>query len=247
MAVVATDAIILQVFPYGDTSRILKLLTRDYGVRSAMAKGAVRPRSRFSGVLEPFTEGTASLYLKDSRELQTLSGFELIRARQQLGNDLIRFGGASLMAEIVLRTASEEAQPLLFARLRDALDHLVDAPPDAVEAAVLMEAWSLTAVLGFAPSLDECVSCSRTLDATEDTRFSYGAGGVLCEDCRAAGGGSALPAHARAALGRMVDGETVTLGETAGHWSLLQRYLDHHVLEGAALRSLSFLDATRRI
>ena len=247
MAVVMTDAVILQVFPYGDTSRILRLLTRDYGVRSVMAKGAISPRSRFSGLLEPFTEGTASIYMKDSRELQTLSGFDLIRARQGLGGDLMRFGGASLLAEIVLRTASEEAQPALFERLRDALDHLTDTAAPAVESVVLMETWSLIAALGFAPSLDECVSCARPLDATEDTRFSYSAGGVLCDACRATGGGSALPAHARAALTSMVEGEAVTLAETAGHWSLLQRYLDHHVLEGAALRSLVFLNATRNV
>src|SRR5690349_18239376 len=64
LSVVTTDAIILQAFPYGDTSRILRLLTRDFGVRSAMAKGATRPKSRYSGLLELFTEGSATLYLK---------------------------------------------------------------------------------------------------------------------------------------------------------------------------------------
>ena len=40
MSVTATDAIVLQCFPYGDTSRIVRLLTRDAGVHSAIAKGA---------------------------------------------------------------------------------------------------------------------------------------------------------------------------------------------------------------
>ena len=62
MSVVTTDAIILQAFPYGDTSRILRLITRDYGVRSVIAKGATRPKSRFSGLLEVFTEGSATIY-----------------------------------------------------------------------------------------------------------------------------------------------------------------------------------------
>ena len=62
MAAVTSDAIILQVFPYGDTSRILKLLTATHGLRTVIAKGALRPRSHF-GVLEPFATGVATLLL----------------------------------------------------------------------------------------------------------------------------------------------------------------------------------------
>jgi hypothetical protein len=45
----------------------------------------------------------------------------------------------------------------------------------------------------------------------------------------------------------MLDGERVDLSLTAGHWSLLERYLDHHVMEGTTLRSLTFLASARRI
>lgn len=247
MSVVTTDAVILQAFPYGDTSRILRLLTRDYGVRSVMARGATRPKSQYSGLLELFTEGAASMSLRDNRDLLNLTGFELIRARQGLGADLMRFGGASLLSEIVLRTASEEAQPSLFEGFRNALDKLTITGPDDIESVILAETWSLINALGFAPSLDECVTCARRMEADEDTRFSYGAGGALCSDCRDAGGGSALPAHARAALREMMEGKPVAMEMTAGHWSLLERYLDHHVLEGSSLRSLAFLASTRRM
>jgi DNA repair protein RecO (recombination protein O) len=247
LSVITTEAIILQAFPYGDTSRILRLLTRDYGVRSVIVKGATRPKSRYSGLLELFTEGSASIYLKQNAELLTLSGFDLIRSRQSIGNDLMRFGGASLLAEIVIRTASEEAQPELFDRLRGALDTLADAPVEGIEAIVLAETWGLVAALGFEPSLQECVSCGRDIAPEEHTRFSYSAGGALCADCRDSGGGSALPAHARAALLRMIASEPVTLQTTAGHWSLLERYLDHQVMEGATLRSMTFLAATRNL
>lgn len=245
MSVVTTRAIVLQSFPYGDTSRILRLLTRDAGVRSVIARGATRPRSQYSGVLEPFTEGAATIYLKDNRDLLTLSCFDLARSRQSLGQDLMRFGGASLIAEILLRTASEEAQPELFDQVAHALDQLCDADESNVESIVLAQTWSLISSLGFAPSLDECVACGRDIAADEETRFSYAAGGVLCSECRDAGGGSALPAHARHALRELLNGRAVPLTLTAGHWSLLERYLDHHVLEGSALRSLAFLASAR--
>lgn len=244
MAPVTTEALILQTFPYGETSRILRLYTRDHGLQSAIAKGATRPHGRFAGVLEAFTSGGATLYLKPHRDLQTLAAFELLRARQQLGADLLRFGGASLLAELVLRTTSEEPQPHLYEALTAALDLLECAPEPALERAILTVMWQLTALLGFAPALDECLACGRRIDADEETRFSYRDGGVLCTECGQGGGGAVLPARARTALRSLVRGREASLERTLGHWRLLERYLDHHVLEGGTLRSFEFIAHT---
>src|SRR5918999_2442987 len=108
MALLNTDAIILQVFKYGDTSKILRLITRTAGVQSVIAKGAANPKSKYGGVLEPFTEGVAAFYAKENRELHTLGSFELTRSRQGLGADLVRLGGASLIAELIMRSGIEE-------------------------------------------------------------------------------------------------------------------------------------------
>ncbi len=238
------DALVLQAFAYGETSKILRLLTRTHGVQSVIAKGALRPRNRFGGILEPFTEGVASFYHRESRELHTLSGFDLLRSQQALGRDLLRFGGASLIAEIVLRTASEEPAPELFEAVRDALHCMRDARPEVLESVLLAQAWSIVALLGFAPVLDECVGCGRALGPDEDTSFDHSAGGVRCGGCARLARGYSVPASARTALRSLVQGDAVPLARTEGHWKLLSRYLDHHVLEGGSLRSLAFLAET---
>lgn len=244
MPVISVDAIILQTFAYGDTSRILRLLTETHGLQSAIARGARRPRSQYGGLLEPFSRGTATVYLKENRELQTLSAFDLSRSGQALGRDLMRFGGASLLAEIVLRTTREEPQPGLFSLVVDALDLLEAAEPATVEAVVLTQAWRLIACLGFAPELESCVRCSGPVPAG-NARFDYAAGGVRCDDCAREAAGRSLPGQALDALRSMIAGDTVPLTETRGHWWLLARYLDHHVLEGATLQSLAFIETAR--
>jgi DNA repair protein RecO (recombination protein O) len=243
MSLVLTDAVVLQCFPYGETSRIVRLLTRDVGIHSAMARGAVRPRSRYA-VLEPFVQGTASLYIRPNRELQTLSGFDLERSRQSLGRDLLRFGGASLVAELVLRTGSEEPHAGLFEAVAAGLDQLAAAGTDAVECTVLAVTWNVVALLGFEPSLHACVSCGAGIDPAADAAFDYAAGGVRCDGCAAGLPGRRLPSRARAALAGFVTGEAVPVPVTEGHWRLLARYLEHHLLEGATLRSLHFLAAS---
>ena len=244
MALVTADAIVLQTFPYGETSKIARVLTRTHGVQSAIAKGALRPKSRFGGILEPFSEGVASLYIKSSRELQTMSAFELHRSGQALGRDLLRFGGASLIAEMVIRTASEEPQPGLFDAVSAAFASIAGASPQTLEAQVLAQAWRTIGLLGFEPALAECGYCNRVLAADEDTTIDYAAGGLRCSACGAHTHGNKLPAHARRDLIELQAGGTPALARTEGHWKVLARYLDHHVLEGGRLRSLAFLAAT---
>jgi len=241
MPLVRTDAIILQTYAYSETSKILRLLTRTHGLRSAIARGALRPRSRFGGVLEPFSTGVATFYLKEGRDLQTLDAFELERSGQALGRDLLRFGAASLLAELVLRTASEEPDPALYRQLLTGLSRLESADPIALEATILAEAWSMVGRLGYAPALESCLECDRELVPGEDARFDYAAGGVRCLDCPPGAVSRSLPAHARAALVRLSRGEVPPLERTAAHWSLFSRFLAHHVISGGPLRSLTFL------
>lgn len=244
MALVTTDAIILQAHAYSETSKILRLLTRTHGVRSVIAKGALRPRSRFGGLLEPFSSGVSTFYHKEGRDLHTLSGFDLTRSGQALALDLVRFGAASLIAELVLRAGSEEADPYLFEQVDRAFLRLENAEPDLVESTGLAEAWSLSGRLGFAPSFDLCLDCGRSLDDEEEGRFDYAAGGIRCLECSAGHRGRSLPPHARLALVHLARGEAVPLERTEAHWALLSRFLTYHVGEGGTLRSLAFLTET---
>jgi recombinational DNA repair protein (RecF pathway) len=157
----------------------------------------------------------------------------------------MRFGGASLLAEIVLRTAGEEPQPDLFALIGSALGRIESEPVASVEAVVLSEVWRLIACLGFAPEIERCIDCDRRIADDEDVKFDYAAGGVRCLDCATGEAGQPIPARARLALIAMAARNDVGIERTRGHWTLLQRYLQHHVLEGAQLRSLAFLADAR--
>lgn len=246
MSLVASDAIVLQCFPYGDTSRIVRLLTRDAGVHSAIAKGAARPRSRYV-VLEPFAEGVASLYIKPTRELQTLGGFDLTRTRQSLGRDLLRFGGASLLAELVLRTGSEEPTEGLYDAVAQGLDRLQAAEECNVEVAVLAVTWHVVSLLGFVPELEACILCGTDIPDAGEVTFDYSAGGLRCGTCAAGLPGRRIPTHARSALRAFIRGDAADVGVTEGHWRLLTRFLEHHLLEGTPLRSLQFLATSLRV
>jgi DNA repair protein RecO (recombination protein O) len=238
MPLVRSAAIVLQAFPYSESSKILRLLSHSHGVCSVIAKGAQRPRSRFGGVLETFTEGEAQFHFREGRDLHTLSGFDLRRSRQGLGRDLVAFAGASLIAELVLRYVTDEPQPDLFPLVSTALDRIADAPPELLQETVIADAWLVVSLLGFRPQLEACVSCDTTVGETGTVRFDVEGGGVACVACRPHGRG--FDATSRAELRAMIDGETVTapFADLALQRALVRTFLTAHLAREHALRSL---------
>lgn len=239
MALVNTRAVVLQSFAYSDTSKILRLFSPELGVRSVIAKGARQPRSRFGGVLEPFSEGAAQFYLKEGRDLHTLGGFDLLRSRQAIGRSLGAFAGASLMAELVMRFATEEPNPPLFGALTRSLDELTACPPDQAPQVALAGAWQVVALLGYEPQLEACVGCGSEAVAGEATRFDVEAGGVACTRCRPHG--RVVSGAARKALQQMIADSTpdpVAPGELSVLRALLRAFLNVHLAPAHPLRAL---------
>jgi DNA repair protein RecO (recombination protein O) len=227
-----TDAIVLHAFDYLESSRILRLVTRDAGVRSVLARGARKSRKRFSAALDLYAQGTADLQTKPGRELDTLAAFDVARARHQLAADLARFAGASMIAELTLRFAREIADPGLFDAVEHTLDSLAAAAPDRARDVALGGAWRILAELGVGPTVDDCAECHAEIEREAGAMFSHRAGGALCERCsRLARAGRMLPATARAALRDWLSGEPHAVtdpSEIRAHQRVLREFVREH-------------------
>jgi DNA repair protein RecO (recombination protein O) len=243
MPQVATEAVVLHAFDYSESSRIVRLATREAGVVSVLARGARRSRSRFGSALDLFAQGAAQLVLKEGRDLHTLASFDVQRARPSLGNDLGRFTGAATIAELAIRFGTDDPSLELYYAIRDALDELAAAEPDAARAVALAGAWRLIDALGFAPSLADCARCHSELSPDGEARFSCAAGGVLCEGCTARGEVvRRLPARALSTLFDWLQGGDageLPVAESRAHQRLLREFVEHHLADGRPLRAFA--------
>jgi DNA repair protein RecO (recombination protein O) len=241
VSLVSTEAIVLHAFDYLESSRVLRLATRDAGVRSAIAKGARRSTRRFGGGLDLFSRGVAHLYTKPGRDLDTLAGFDDLRASADLATDLGRFTGASAIAELTLRFSREASvDASLYDAVAGAVEAISAAPPEQTREAVLAGAWRIVAELGFAPTLDDCGDCHAPLAPDDVAMFSHPSGGALCTRCSRLARGRVLPAAARAAIRAWLAGASVRLidgGEVRAHQRLLREFLVEHLLDGRPLRA----------
>lgn len=243
MPLVSTPAVVLSSLRYSETSKIVRLATREFGVQSVIAKGALRPKSRFGAALQLLSEGEAHFVLKENRELHLLTSFDLRRLHVGLAVDLERYAVACALAEVMLRFAPPDPHPDSFDLLRRALEELEGAAPDSVEALGYRLLWQMVSVLGFEPSLDACVIDGIPLPAGP-LAFSTREGGALCEVCAAQHGATQLPDNARADLVALMDPDTALPSfdekHGAAHRRLIGRYIRYHLAEGAELPALEF-------
>ena len=244
MPLASTPAIVLSALRYSETSKIVRLATREYGVQSAIAKGALRPKSRFGGALQLLSEGQAQLLMKEGRELNVLTAFDLRRLHVGLAADLDRYAVACALAEVMLRFAPPDPHPESFEALQHALGELETAPEHMVEPLGFRLLWELVSVLGFAPSVDACVIDGTVLPDNGSLPFSTRDGGALCASCAIQRGATHIPEEDRADLVRLLDPAaplpSLDSRHGAAHRRLLARYIRYHLGEGANLPALEF-------
>lgn len=80
MPLYTADALVLRTYKLAEADRIVVFLTRDRGKKRGVAPHARRPRSRFTGALEPLTEVRVAYFEKERRELVSLNYAETVRS-----------------------------------------------------------------------------------------------------------------------------------------------------------------------
>lgn len=241
MPLVITDAVVLHAFDYLESSRILRLATREHGVLSVLARGARRPRNKYGSAIDLFVQGSAHVQTRPGRDLQTLVSFDITRARAELSFHLDRFAAASAFAELTLRVAHDESHHALFDVVTAALDRISSVPAEDAPAAGIGACWRLMAELGFSPALDRCCICHAEVAPDDQLPFSYSGGGIVCPRCtRSAPLDRQLPAAARDAIRDGLAGELPrisTLPERRAHQRLLREFVAQHVGDDREMRA----------
>jgi DNA repair protein RecO (recombination protein O) len=245
---VKLTALVLRAVDYGESDRVVTLLSRERGKLTAFARGARASRRRFGGALEPFTLVAAELRERAGSDLLGLDSVTPLRAHGGIRGELARIACAGYAAELARELVRDhEPHEELFDLLLAALGALDRGPARPA----LLRAFELGALraAGLAPRLDACARCGGPLPAAGGARFDPGHGGALCEGCAplAAPGAPSLTAGALAALGRLADGglaaaDAEPLAPAAGRElrEALTRFVEHHL--GRRLAARRFLD-----
>jgi DNA repair protein RecO (recombination protein O) len=181
--VLRTEALVLRHRRLGEADRIVTLLTPHHGKRDAVAKGALRPRSRIAGHLEPLAR--VEVVLAHGRTLDIVTQAESCELFPHLHADLDRLAVALYLLELTDRLTVEHAEEdTVFGLLVTALSRLERG--DGLHLVSRSFELALLDATGFRPEWERCVSCTEPVaerGAADVAAWSALAGGVLCADC----------------------------------------------------------------
>jgi DNA repair protein RecO (recombination protein O) len=243
-------AIVLRTVDYGESDRVVALLSVERGKLSAFARGARASRRRFGGALEPFTLLAAEVKERPSSDLATLESVTVTRAFGGIRTDLARIACAGYACELSRELVRDhEPHAELFELLASYLDQLDSAParPWGLRA---FELGALRAG-GLMPRLDACARCGQDLSSQWPARLAFdpSQGGFLCGLCAPSAAPRGLEAalETARALSRLQEGgieafesEQPPPGAGAEARDLLSAFIEHHL--GKRLGSRRFLD-----
>lgn len=202
MRISLEPACILHTRPWRDSSLILEVLTRAHGRIAVVARGARRPKSRLSGLLQPFRPLLISAGGRG--EMATLTGAE---ARAQGAWPLLTQGRALIsgfyLNELLMKLLTRhDPHPRLFDAYDAALTALA-APaldPGAEQRALRLFEQKLLNEIGYGLVLDRDVASGAPIDAALEYDYHPERGPVAVAPFDGVREGGAGPAGATVRL-----------------------------------------------
>ena len=169
--------IILSVIPYKDTSKILNIFTKEYGLIGVIAKGAKNPKSPLRAVTENYTYGYFYIYYKLDR-LSILSQVDIINPFLNIRTNLELTSYRSFICELTHQTLKESPEAEIFDYLINGLEKM-NQGLDPMIITNILELKYLD-YLGTHVNLDSCIKCGSTKDILT---IDGDAGGYICKNC----------------------------------------------------------------
>jgi len=146
-------AICIRTWDYSETSQTASLFSREHGIIRGLAKGARRPRSRFSGGFEVLARGQMIAIVRRGAELAIISEWDLHEVCWAMRRRLAAYQAGMYIADLVHHTVTDhDPHPELFDALERAMSELADEEQTPVT--LLRFQLDLLTAIGYAPEFN---------------------------------------------------------------------------------------------
>lgn len=177
MEIVKVKGIIISETPYSETSKIINVITKEYGTLGIIAKGAKSLKSKLRSVSTKLTYGYFHIYYKE-KGLSTLVSVDVINNLKNIKTDITNMSYVCYILELVNQVMKHEYNEEIF-NLLEASILKINEKFDAGIITNILELKMLD-YLGVRPIIDECAVCGNKTDIVT---ISGDRGGYICKNC----------------------------------------------------------------
>lgn len=174
----AIEGIAISEIAYGETSKIINVFTKEFGIIGVICKGAKSMKSRLRAVTTRFTFGTFNVYYKKDK-LSTLISVDIINNFTNIKQNIELMGYINYLTELASQVYKQNSDEQIYNLYVKALLKIENGLNPAVMTNILE--LKLLDFLGINLELNKCVKCGNkdniiTIDPEQ--------GGYVCGKCR---------------------------------------------------------------
>ena len=173
------NGIIIQEVNYGDFDKVLTMLTPNLGKITCNARGARKTKSQLLSTTQLFTFGEFVLF--KGGDTYNVNSCETIEMFYNLRTDLDKFTYASHITKIINDITTENQNSFHILKLYLNTLFAISETDKDLDFITSVFKMRLMKIIGFAPNVNECVSCKKKEDLTA---FSFKDNGFKCSDCK---------------------------------------------------------------
>lgn len=171
------EGIVIKEKDYGDTSKIIDIFTKDYGIIGVIAKGSKSMKSPLRGVTSKFTYGIFNIYYKENK-LSTLKEVDIINNFKYIKKDIEKIAFSTFLIDLSEQVYKQNDDNCIYDILISSLVKINDGF-DMLAITNIVELKYLD-YLGVMPELNSCCICGSKNIVT----LSSDKGGYICSNCR---------------------------------------------------------------
>ncbi len=182
MSTEKSQAIVIRLVDFSESSRVVTLFTREFGKVAALAKGAKRLKGPFEAALDLLAECEVVFIRKSSSGLDILTEAHLRkRFRPRPGHLGSVYGGYYVAELLDALCEAYDPHPFLFDESVLALDRLSGDTP--LDLSLLRFELVILREIGQLPALETCLHCGEPVGTAGRYGFQASQGGLICQNC----------------------------------------------------------------
>lgn len=172
---VKTKGIVLKETPYSETSKVLNILTSDYGLIGVLSKGCKTMKSKLRGISNKMVYAEFTLKYKETG-LSTLTEGNYINSFKNIFNDIKKANYSFYLMDLIYQVVIENNDKKLFQLLEQGLIKINDGlSPELISNIIELK---LLKYLGVNLNLNNC-----TCGNSDIYNLDINNGGVICKSC----------------------------------------------------------------
>lgn len=169
------NGVVIGEKPYGETSKILNIITKENGVIGVIAKGAKRLKSPLRSVSEIFTYACFQISYKEDK-LSTLISADIIDSFSSIKKDIEKISYVNFISELTKQVLKQSKNDFIYDMYISSINKIEEGFDPMVITSILELKY--LDFLGVAPELNGCVVCKNTNVVT----LSSDKGGFVCKN-----------------------------------------------------------------